>query len=272
MADETENPGLAAAGYTEIDGEAAARANRDWWSANAEEYIDEHGRTLGDVDFLWCPEGLRESQARLLGDVRGRRVLEVGAGAAQCSRWLRTQGADVVATDVSRGMLAQAARLDAITGLTVPSLIADARELPFADGSFDTAFTAFGAIPFVPDPQRIHVEVARVLRPGGRWVFAMVHPMRWGFPDDPTRAGLLMRRSYFDRTPYVETDAAGRPLYAEFHHTIGDHLRHIRRAGLVVEDLVEPEWPDGHDEVWGAWGPERGAYLPGTLIVVTTLP
>src|SRR5690349_23010429 len=32
-------------------------------------------------------------------------------------------------------------------------------------------------------------EVARVLRPGGRWVFSVTHPVRWSFPDDPTEAG-----------------------------------------------------------------------------------
>src|ERR687892_389532 len=63
------------------------------------------GRTLGDVDFLWCPEGLRESEAHLLGDVAGRRVLEVGCGSAPCARWLRREGADVVALDLSGGML-----------------------------------------------------------------------------------------------------------------------------------------------------------------------
>src|SRR5919107_1345304 len=52
----------------------------------------------------------------------------------------------------------------------------------------------------------VGAEVARVLRPGGRWVFSVTHPLRWAFSDDPTREGLTVRRSYFDRRPYVETD------------------------------------------------------------------
>lgn len=265
---------LARVGYEEVDGSAATAATARWWSAEAADYLAEHGAFLGDADFCWCPEGLRESEAALLGPLaglRGARVLEVGAGAAQCSRWLLSQGvSDVVATDVAPGMVAAAAELDARTGITVPIQVADARALPFEDQAFDVVFTAFGAIPFVPDPGAVHTEVARVLRDGGRWVFSVSHPIRWAFPDDPTAAGLTAVRSYFDRTPYVERDAAGEPLYAEYHRTLGDHVRDVVAAGFTLVDLVEPEWPADHTGTWGGWGPERGALLPGTAILSTT--
>ncbi|SFJ99791.1 class I SAM-dependent methyltransferase [Cellulomonas sp. KH9] len=268
MSEESPDDALAAAGYLDVPDEQGGRAARGWWDANADEYLDEHGAFLGPADLLWCPEGLRESEAHLLGDVRGARVLELGAGAAQGTRWLRTQGgADGVATDVSAGMLAAARRLDARTGTRTPLVQADARALPFASASFDVAFTAFGALPFVPDTARVHAEVARVLRPGGRWVFSVTHPVRWAFPDDPGEGGLTATRSYFDRRPYVEQAADGRVLYAEYHRTLADHVGDVVGAGLVVDGLLEPEWPAGHDRVWGGWGPVRGARLPGTLIV-----
>jgi len=266
---------MARAGYEHVDGQVAAEATARWWSAEAGDYLAEHGSFLGDADFCWCPEGLRESEAQLLGpleELRGKRVLEIGAGAAQCSRWLVSQGVEVVATDVAEGMIAAAAELDARTGIAVPAQVADARDLPFLDDSFDVVFTAFGALPFVADAGAVHSEVARVLADGGRWVFSVTHPLRWAFPDDPTTAGLTAVRSYFDRTPYVELDEADRPIYAEFHRTIGDHVRDVVDAGFTLVDLVEPEWPAGHDGVWGGWGPERGAILPGTLIVVARAP
>lgn len=263
--------GRARAGYEDVDGAAAAHANASWWTTESSAYLAEHGEFLGPADFCWCPEGLRERDAHLLGplpDLLGARVLEVGCGAAQCSRWLRERGVHAVGADVSAGMLARARELDAATGTAVPTVLADARDLPVADDSFDVCFTAFGAIPFVPDAGRVHAEVARVLRPGGRWVFAVPHPVRWAFPDDPTARGLTVTRSYFDRTPYAEHDERGDVVYAEFHLTVGDHVRDVLGAGLAVVDLVEPEWPKGMTGVWGGWGPERGAYLPGTLIVV----
>jgi SAM-dependent methyltransferase len=241
-------------------------ANRRWWDADAADYLAEHADFLGRADFVWCPEGLRESDAGLLGELSGRRVLEVGCGSAPCARWLATQGARVVGLDLSAGMLRHAAQAARETGLPVPLVQADAGRLPFADSSFDLACSAFGAVPFVADSAAVMREVARVLRPGGRWVFSVTHPLRWIFPDDPGEAGLTVAQSYFDRTPYTEVDSAGNPTYVEHHRTLGDRVREIVAAGLVLEDLVEPEWPPSLHREWGQWSPLRGALFPGTAI------
>ncbi len=146
---------------------------------------------------------------------------------------------------------------------------ADAQVLPFADASFDLAVSAFGAIPFVADSAGAMREAARVLRPGGRFVFSVTHPTRWAFPDDPGPGGLTVQQSYFDRTPYVETDDSGRATYVEHHRTMGDRVRELVAAGLVLLDLVEPEWPAGHTGEWGQWSPLRGRLMPGTAVFVT---
>ena len=250
----------------------SVRASRRWWDAAAPAYLAEHGSDLGDVDFLWCPEGLREADAHLLGDVAGRRVLEVGCGSAPCSRWLRSAGADPVALDLSAGMLARAAELNRSSGVAVPLLQADAGALPLADASFDLACSAYGGLPFVADARAVLAEVRRVLRPGGRFVASVNHPMRWPFPDSPDPADLRIVSSYFDRTPYVEVDDDGDVSYVEHHRTVGDWVRAVVGAGLVLEDLVEPEWSPGRTENWGQWSPERGALVPGTLILVCTRP
>ncbi|HJQ42638.1 MAG TPA: class I SAM-dependent methyltransferase [Jatrophihabitantaceae bacterium] len=253
------------------DAAASVRANRWWWDSEADDYHAEHGAFLGDADFCWCPENLREADAHLLAPVTGRKVLEVGCGAAMCSRWLAAQGAHPVAFDLSRGMLRHAAAGNARTGIDVPLVQADAQYLPFRTDSFDIAFTAFGAVPFVADSARVMREVARVLRPGGRWVFAASHPFRWVFPDDPGPAGLMVLMPYFDRRPYVEYAEDGTPTYVEHHRTLGDRVREIVAAGFRLVDLIEPEWPAGHTREWGQWSPMRGALLPGTAIYVCTL-
>ncbi len=247
-------------------------ASRRWWDADAGDYLAEHAGDIGDAEFVWCPEGLHEGDAGLLGDVAGARVLEVGAGSAPCSRWLAAQGAWPVALDVSAGMLGHAADLAGRTGIRVPLVQAGAEHLPFGDAVFDLACSAFGAVPFVADPGRVMREVARVLRPGGRWVFAVNHPIRWAFPDDPGPDGLTVSQSYFDRSPYLEVDADGAATYVEHHRTLGDRVRDVVAAGLVLEDLVEPEWPEGRERVWGQWSPLRGRLFPGTAIFVTRRP
>ena len=114
-------------------------------------------------------------------------------------------------------------------------------------------------------------ELARVVRPGGRIVFSTTHPFRWCFPDDPGPGGLTVRDSYFDRRAYIEYDD-DRPSYVEHHRTLGDWVRELVDAGLVLEDLVEPEWPAGHQRVWGAWSPLRGRLTPGTAIFLAARP
>ena len=259
------------AGRRSADAWTTTRANRRWWDGDADNYHAEHGAFLGVADFVWCPEGLREADAHLLGEVAGRRILEVGAGSAMCSRWLATQGARPTAVDLSSGMLGHARAAAAATDIGVPLVQADAQHLPFREAAFDVAFTAFGAVPFVADSARVMREVARVLRPGRRWVFATSHPFRWVFPDDPGPLGLTATMSYFDRTPYVEFDQHGETTYVEHHRTLGDRVAEINAAGFRLVAVIEPEWPVELTQEWGQWSPLRGAILPGTAIYVCEL-
>jgi SAM-dependent methyltransferase len=324
------------AGRESIRAEEVDRASRAYWEAEADAYQAEHGAFLAgqpavvlDSDvlidriddqhagsgasapgFVWGPDGLTEAEAQLLGpigDLVGRRVLEVGCGAAQCSRWLADRGVHAVGIDIAVAQLRHATPLppppsptesrrlpadrvrsnpmgsgpgpskpDAILerGQVVGAesgrldvIAATATALPFRDDTFDLAFASYGAIQFVADLPRLLSEVRRVLRPGGRWVFSVTHPIRWAFPDDPGPAGLSVSGSYFDRTPYVERDGSGAAVYAEFHRTIGDYVAAQVGAGFLVDTIVEPEWPDWNDTTWGGWSPLRGTHLPGTLII-----
>jgi SAM-dependent methyltransferase len=250
------------------------RANRREWDGYADEYQAAHGEFLRDVGFLWCPEGVEEVEAQLLGSpekLAGRDVLEIGCGAAQCARWLASHGARPVGLDLSERQLQHARRIDEETGLRVPVVQASATELPFADASFDIVFSAFGALQFVADARRAVAESARVLRPGGRFAFSITHPIRWSMPDDPTSAGLVVDSSYWDRTPYVEQEEDGQVAYVEHHRTLGDWVGLLAGEGYTITRLLEPEWPEGHDRVWGGWGPERGRLIPGTAIFAADL-
>jgi SAM-dependent methyltransferase len=253
-----------------VDEQDTLQANRSDWDAYADTYQATHGAFLQDIGFVWGPEGHTEADLGVLGDVSGKRVLEVGCGASQCARWAATQGATAIGLDVSTRQLQHGRRIDQATGVVVPTVCATGAALPFADSSFDVVFSSFGAMQFLADAAGAVAEVARVLRPGGRFAFSVTHPVRWAMPDDPGETGLVVTNSYFDRTPYVEVDEDERVRYVEHHRTIGDWVRALAAAGFTLTDLVEPEWPAGHDRVWGGWGPVRGALIPGTAIFVAT--
>ncbi len=261
---------LGSAGRQAIDPAEADPAARSYWEAQADAYQAEHGDFLGGADggFVWGPEGLTEDRAGALGDpalLPGRRILEIGCGAAQCSRWLASRGARPVGVDLSIAQLEHARRAP-----TPPAVLAaTATALPLRTASFDAAFSAYGALQFVADLRGLLQEVRRVLRSGSPWAFSVTHPIRWAFPDSPDAEGLTATGSYFDRTPYVERDASGDAVYAEFHRTLSDYVAALVQTGFAIERLVEPEWPSWNTRTWGGWSPLRGRHLPGTLIVVS---
>jgi ubiquinone/menaquinone biosynthesis C-methylase UbiE len=108
---------------------------------------------------------------RALREWGPRRVLEVGGGTGELAeRIVRELGATLSFVDQSERMveLAQARGLDAQVG--------DVRDLPFADGTFDTAVAAW-MLYHVPDVDRALAELARVLAPGGA-LFAVTNSDR----------------------------------------------------------------------------------------------
>ncbi len=255
-----------------VDEAESRRANGPDWDRYADEYQAPHGEFLGDIGFVWGPEGLTEAEAGVLGDLRGRRVLEVGSGAGQCSRWVATQGGTPVGLDLSWRQLQHSRRLDEETGVPVPSVLGTATALPFAGDAFDVVFSSFGALQFVADLQGCIAETARVLRAGGRFAFSITHPTRWSFPDDPDEPGLTATQSYWDRTPYVEIDdETGVVSYVEHHRTLSDWVSVLAGAGFSLTALLEPEWPQDHDRVWGGWSRTRGRLTPGTAIFAADL-
>lgn len=255
-----------------VSEEESRRANGPDWDRYADEYQATHGEFLGDAGFVWGPEGFTEAAAGALGEVWGRRVLEVGSGAGQCSRWVRTQGGIGIGLDLSMRQLQHARRLDMETGVTAPSVQGTATHLPFADDAFDVVFSSFGALQFVADIEHCLDEVVRVLRPGGRFAFSVTHPTRWSFPDDPGPDGLTAATSYWDRTPYVEVDPeTDEPTYVEHHRTLGDWVRMLGRRRLFMVELMEPEWPTELDRDWGGWSRTRGLLMPGTALFVCNL-
>lgn len=250
-----------------------AAANRAWWDAEAHGYYADHGAFLGDAELVWGPEGWTEAELDLLGVDATHTVLEVGAGAAQCSRWLAEHvGCRVVATDLSAGMLDTARDIDARLGRHTPLAQCDALALPFPDATFDRVFSAYGAVPFVADSAALMRELARVTTPGGRVAYSTSHPWRWAFPDDPSEAGLTVRHSYFDTTPYVETDDAGVATYVEHHRTLEQRIGDAVATGLVIEAVRELPWRPTNDSTWGGWSPLRGGLIPGTMVLVARRP
>lgn len=132
-----------------------------------------------------------EAMLNMAGVAPGMRVLDVAAGAGDQTLDLAERvgpGGAVLATDLSPGILAQAAINARRAGHTqVETRVADAEDLGLPDASFDAAVCRLGLM-FLPDPLRGVREMARVLRPGAR-----VCTVVFGSPEANPCVTLLMR-------------------------------------------------------------------------------
>jgi ubiquinone/menaquinone biosynthesis C-methylase UbiE len=176
-----------------------------------------------------------EARLDLLGRVRGKRVLEVGCGAARWSIALAREGARAVGVDLSTSQLAKARRLVAKSHRSVPLVRASVEQLPFEDAVFDIVFCDWGAMTF-SDPRRSVPECARVLAVGGRFVFATASPLRNIALDlRADRQVTRFTRPYFGtyRIDLGPNDAV------EFHPPYGVWIDLFRQNGLRVDRLIE---------------------------------
>jgi ubiquinone/menaquinone biosynthesis C-methylase UbiE len=239
---------------------------RNHWNEISPYYQAEHRIPADFVHYgPHCPN---EEELQLLGDVRGKRVLEVGCGGGQCSIAFAKRGAIATGVDLSDAQVEFARGLAEREGVEATFLQSNAEDLSgISDASQDVVFSAF-AFQFVERMDRCFAEVARVLRPGGLFVFSVDHPFWYCVAES---AEMRVEFSYFDSAysyDWESRDMPTRPRMTEFHRTVGAWYRFLRDAGLEVLDIIEPEPVEsGSGEDWGeGYAPERQRLVPATII------
>lgn len=178
---------------------------------------------------------------RLVGPGPGR-CLDVGCGTGFHLPLLRELGWTLTGVDLSEDQL-QFARERA--GEFAELIRADAADLPFEDGSFDLVFSAFTHTD-MDDFAAVVADTARVLTPGGRFVYIGVHPCFVG-PHSrfvQARGVPALELGYEERGRY--TDAPGisptglRAKVGAVHLPLGDLLQTFLDEGLRIEAFAEP--------------------------------
>ena len=203
------------------------------------------GSALETDAVTYGPDLPTETDLRLCGDVRGKRVLDLGSGSGENAIALARQGAHVIAIDRSSAQIALGRKLAEAVDARVEWHESDVADLAFlrAD-SIDLAFAA-GVIGEVEDVDRLFRQVHRVLRPGAAFVFSYDHPMALSISRPSELPGSLplgsreVRRSYFDTAP-VEVPRDDERILV-FPRTVADVFAALHRAGYRVDVVLEPE-------------------------------
>jgi SAM-dependent methyltransferase len=174
-----------------------------------------------------------------------RRVVDVGTGEGQLARVAVRLGAELVAgVDPTRAQLRVAH--ERAGGPAYVRGRAD--HLPFADGSFDAAIACL-VFEHIPDHTQGIAEVARVLQPGGRFVFLLNHPLLQA-PDSGWVIDHINDEEYWRIGPYLDVDVTMEQLAPGIvlpfvHRPLSQYVNEMAAHGLLVERMDEPAPPPG---------------------------
>jgi SAM-dependent methyltransferase len=225
------------------------RSLRTAWDENAEDWV--RWARSSECDHAFWHLNLPALLALL--PQPGELTLDVGCGEGRVARTLKELGHHVVGVE-SSPVLAQAAKK------ADPSFevhVADAAAIPAPNDSADLVIASLSLMN-MDDMPRVVGEIARVLRPRGRFCFSVLHPVNsWG----DAGAG------YFETVRYteeLERDGARMTLH-DTHRPLRDYFAALQDAGFLVERVVEPMPEDAYVAAF----PEVARWLerPGFLHV-----
>ncbi len=217
---------------------ARERHNRIFWDAWSDSYQATTGAQLLALPAAWGAWRVPETELRLLPDVAGKDVLELGCGAAQWSIWLAARGATVTGIDLSGRQLAHARRNIAAAGVAVRLVQGSAERLPFRERTFDLALSDHGAMGW-GHPDWTLPEAARVLRPGGLLICCDTAPLfNLCWDDDLGGPQDRLVHDYVAVNTHAAADGS-----VSFTLSDSEWVRRFRRHGFAIEALEEPLAP-----------------------------
>lgn len=216
-----------------------------------EEIADWYDEKQGDEGDLWHRSLIDPTFLRVVGDVRGLRVLDLACGNGYLARRYARAGARVTGIDASAPILKRARARETQDPLGIVYHVCDAARLePLEDASFDLVASNMALMDIEGAEGAIH-EVGRVLKEGGRFVASLCHPC---FDQGPTSTWLLERHfrstSVFRkiqryRTPFADDVPWGIEdrvaATVGYHRPLSWYARVLRDAGFLIRSLEEPE-------------------------------
>jgi SAM-dependent methyltransferase len=179
----------------------------------------------------------------LLDPPGGLHVLDLACGHGRVTRELARRGATVTGVDLSRALLDKAETIEAADRLGIRYVHGDAASLPqVPDATLDAVVCNFG-LSDIDDLDGTLGTVRRVLRPGGSFVFSILHPC---FPGaGPVSGAWPSTRRYHDEGYWIPDGAASalRRRVGANHRMLSTYLNNLAKHGLNLIQVGEPAPP-----------------------------
>ncbi|MGH3167881.1 MAG: class I SAM-dependent methyltransferase [Trebonia sp.] len=187
----------------------------------------------------------------LLGPVDGLRVLDVACGHGRITREIARRGADVTGIDISQNLLSKAFSTERSQPLAIRYVHGDISAAGvLGDSEFDTVTCNFG-LSDIDDLDGAITSVSGALRPGGSFVFCILHPCFPGDGDVISGAWPADGRYYDEGHWFARGARSGlRHRVGANHRMLSTYLNTLSAHGLLVDRVAEPEpspdWDPAH--------------------------
>ena len=206
-----------------------------------------------------------------IGPVHGKRVCDLACGEGYFSRYLAGQGADITAVDISRVLLEHA--WQQAGGLPIAFVQDDAQSLlSLAPDSFDIVVCNM-ALMDIPDIGRTFRAVRRVLRAGGCFAFAILHPCfetPFREPESTIEVNeqgqfVACRVMHYLQEGFWNSGGNGmRGRVGAYHRTVSTYVSAMLASGFQIAGMAEPVRPRGD---YPDLGRQKDSTIPPLLVI-----
>lgn len=219
--------------------------NKKLWNDKVDFHLE--SEFYDQPGFLSGKTSLKPLELELLGDVKGQKIIHLQCHFGQDSISLSKMGASVTGVDLSDKAIEAARKIAAQMQTDTQFICCDLYDLPnHTDQKFDTVFTSYGTIGWLPDLDKWAKVIAHLLKPGGRLVFAEFHPVVWMFDYDFS----FVEYPYFNTGAIVETTEGtyadkSAPIKNEsvcWNHPTSEVLNSLIQNGFSIDRFNEYDY------------------------------
>lgn len=207
----------------------------------------------GDEGDLWHRTLIDPALLKVVGAVGGQRLLDLACGNGYLARRFARTGARVTGIDASAPMIERARRRERENPLGIVYHAGDTARMDMLDDAGMDIVVCNMALMDIEDAAGTIRQVARVLRPGGRFVASLSHPCfdiagasawvieRMDFTTTTWRKVSRYRDRFAGQVPWRDGEEHVVAYTAAYHRPLSWYFRTLREAGFVITAFEEPE-------------------------------
>ncbi|NGM63715.1 class I SAM-dependent methyltransferase [Sphingobacterium sp. SGR-19] len=219
--------------------------NRQSWNNRIETHLQSEFYDLNS--FLEGKTSLNDIELKLLGDIKGKRILHLQCHFGQDSISLSRLGAEVTGVDLADKAIQRATKIAQDTNSNANFICCDIYDLPnHLDKQFDIVFTSYGVIGWLPDLDKWAKIISKFLRPGGKFVFVEFHPVVWMFDENfekiaynYSNSGAIVESengTYADKTASISQENV------TWNHSLSEVITSLIKNGVEINSFDEYDY------------------------------